>query len=200
MAPFEIPLCQAHKLPMELSSLVEPGRAGEAGEPSGIDQLAHTGSEIIDGTLRISVGIIPQARHVMYNFERQTFGLAQLHECVPDVFSHRIRMPQTAAFQTHEESRNGGFDALDSAGHSSPTFVHGDIDAAVAEQRTVEGGRERTCVGHEYEILHGHDGRDTEPHNLRGDGRERRRASGRCSCGPAGLEHDQLQSGVDPTR
>ena len=62
--------------------------------------------------------------------------------------------------------------------HSLPAFVHGGIDVTVAQQRTVEGGRERACVRHENEVLHGDDCGDTEPDDLRGDGSERRRVFG----------------------
>ena len=105
-----------------------------------------------------------------------------------------------AGLKTHEENRNGGVDALDGVRHSLPAFVHGGIDVTVAQQRTVEGGRERACVRHENEVLHGDDCGDTEPDDLRGDGSERRRVFGHRSSSPAGLEHDQLQSVVDPTR
>ena len=117
--------------------------------------------------MRTGVGIILQAKRVMYNFERERFGRAQPQERVLDVFSHRIRMPQAAGLKTHEENRNGGVDALDGVRHSLPAFVHGGIDVTVAQQRTVEGGRERACVRHENEVLHGDDCGDTEPDDLR---------------------------------
>jgi hypothetical protein len=122
----------------------------------------------------------------MYNFERERFGRAQPQERVLDVFSHRIRMPQAAGLKTHEENRNGGVDALDGVRHSLPAFVHSGIDVTVAQQRAVEGGRERACVRHENEVLHGDDCGDTEPDDLRGDGSERRRVFGHRSSSPAG--------------